>query len=54
MCDRYGLDPATVLHKLENPAIISFPLAIITAYVVSLMSQKNVTEEKILTKEVVE
>ncbi len=54
MWDRYGLDPATVLHKLENPAIISFPLAIITAYVVSLMSQKNVTEEKIFTKEVVE
>lgn len=41
MWDRYGLDPATVIHKLENPAIISFPLAIITAFVVSLMTQKN-------------
>ena len=54
MWDRYGLDPATVLHKLENPAIISFPLAIITAYVVSLMTQKSVAEERVLTKEIVE
>lgn len=42
MWDRYGLDPATAIHKLENPAIISFPLAIIVVYIVSLMSQKEV------------
>lgn len=41
MWDRYGLDPATAFHKLENPAIISFPLAIIVIYIVSLMSQKE-------------
>src|SRR5690606_21272479 len=41
MWDRYGLDPATAIHKLDNPAIISFPLAVITAYVVSLLTQKN-------------
>ena len=41
MWDRYGLDPATVIHHLENPAIISFPLAVITAYIVSLATQKN-------------
>lgn len=44
MWDRYGLDPANVIHKLENPAIISFPLAVITAYVVSLMAPKSVNE----------
>ncbi|MBC7915708.1 MAG: cation acetate symporter [Pyrinomonadaceae bacterium] len=41
MWDRYGLDPATAMHKLDNPAIISFPLAVLTAYIVSLLTQKN-------------
>lgn len=42
MWDRYGLNPASAIHQLENPAIISFPLAVITVYVVSLVStQKN-------------
>ena len=41
MWDRYGMDPATVIHKLDNPAIISFPLAIITAFVVSLMTKRK-------------
>ncbi|MEJ6982277.1 cation acetate symporter [Pedobacter sp. P351] len=54
MWDRYGLDPATVFHKLENPAIISFPLAIITAYVVSLMTQKSISQERVTSKEIVE
>lgn len=37
MWDRYGLDPANAIHQLENPALISFPLAVITIYVVSLL-----------------
>lgn len=41
MWDRYGLDPATAFHKLENPAVISFPLAVIAVYLGSLMSQKE-------------
>ena len=41
MWDRYGLDAATVWHKLDNPAIISFPLAVITIYVVSLRTQSS-------------
>ncbi|HEY0669268.1 MAG TPA: cation acetate symporter [Sphingobacteriaceae bacterium] len=46
MWDRYGLDPATAFHKLENPAVISFPLAVIAVYLGSLMSQKE-TNNKI-------
>ena len=45
MWDRYGLDPATVLHKLENPAIISFPLAVLTIYFVSILSKKKPVTE---------
>jgi len=41
MWDRYGLDPATAIHKLENPAIISFPLAVIVVFVVSSLSKKK-------------
>src|SRR5690606_28215357 len=41
MWDRYGLDPANALHKLENPALISFPLAVLTIYMVSLLYPKK-------------
>lgn len=41
MWDRYGLDPATALHQLENPALISFPLAVLTVYVMSLLYPKR-------------
>lgn len=41
MWDRYGLDPANAIHKLENPALISFPLAVLTIYVVSIMYPKK-------------
>lgn len=41
MWDRYGLDPANAIHKLENPALISFPLAVLAIYVVSLMYPKR-------------
>jgi cation/acetate symporter len=43
MWDRYGLDPANAIHKLENPALISFPLAVLAIYVVSLMYPKKKT-----------
>ncbi len=32
----YGLDRADAPHQLENPALISFPLAVLTVYLVSL------------------
>lgn len=35
MWDRYGLDPAGAIHQLENPALISFPLAVLTIYIYS-------------------
>ncbi len=41
MWDRYGLDPANAIHKLENPALISFPLAVLTIYVVSILYPKK-------------
>ncbi|WP_207493648.1 solute symporter family protein [Aridibaculum aurantiacum] len=41
MWDRYGLDPATAMHKLDNPAIISFPLAVLTVYLVSMFAGKR-------------
>ncbi|MEE9367873.1 MAG: cation acetate symporter [Pontiella sp.] len=41
MYGQYGLDPATALHKLDNPGIISIPLSFITLVVVSLMTQKD-------------
>lgn len=41
MWDRYGLDPSTAIHQLENPALISFPLAVLTVYLVSLWYPKR-------------
>ena len=41
MWDRYGLDSANAIHQLENPALISFPLAVITIYIVSLVYPKK-------------
>lgn len=49
MWDKYGLDPADAIHKLDNPAIISFPLAIIAVYLVSLATQKDNATGKTLT-----
>ncbi len=45
MWDRFGFDSATAWHKLENPAIISFTLAVIVVYVVSLLTQKDKTSQ---------
>ncbi len=41
MYTQYGLDPATALHRLDNPGIISIPLSFITLVVVSLITQKE-------------
>ncbi|WP_118194971.1 sodium/solute symporter [Albibacterium indicum] len=41
MWGRYGLSPADAIHQLENPAIISFPLAVITLYLVSISTTKR-------------
>ncbi|MDF3079386.1 MAG: cation acetate symporter [Sphingobacteriaceae bacterium] len=47
MWDRYGLDASTAIHKLENPAIISFPLAILAVWLGSLASQdKNAAVQR--------
>jgi len=41
MWDRYGLDSADAPHMLDNPAIISFTLALLTLVFVSLATQKD-------------
>jgi cation/acetate symporter len=41
MYGQYGLDPASAIHKLDNPGIISIPLSFITLVIVSLMTQKD-------------
>lgn len=42
MWTRYGLDPINAIHHLDNPAIISFPLAVLTVWLVSLAGKKKV------------
>ncbi len=39
--DLYHIDPATALHGLNNPGIISIPISFITLVVVSLLTQKK-------------
>ncbi|MBU8893907.1 MAG: cation acetate symporter [Bacteroidales bacterium] len=46
MWDRYGLNSADAFHSLDNPAIISFTLALLTLVVVSLTDKKNRKEVK--------
>jgi cation/acetate symporter len=41
MYERYGLDKAAAPIPLDNPGIISIPLAVIVLVVVSLMTQKD-------------
>lgn len=41
MYDKYGLSPKEALIPLDNPGIISIPLAVITLIIVSLMTQKD-------------
>jgi len=41
MWGRYGLSPADAIHQLENPAIISFPLSVLTLYIISSLAKKE-------------
>ena len=41
MWDLYGLGRTAAPHQLENPALISFPLAVLTVYLVSLWFPKR-------------
>lgn len=41
MWDRYGLNAADAIHKLDNPAIVSFTLSMIVLVIVSLMTAKD-------------
>ncbi len=41
MFQHFGADKADALHRLDNPAIISFTLALLTLIVVSLITQKD-------------
>jgi len=41
MWDRFGLAKEDAIHMLDNPAIISFSIALITLVVVSLLTQKD-------------
>lgn len=41
MWDLYGLGRTAAPHQLENPALISFPLAVLTVYLVSLWYPKR-------------
>lgn len=41
MYERYGLDKSLAPIPLDNPGIISIPLAVITLIIVSLMTQKD-------------
>lgn len=50
MWDRYGLDAADAFHKLENPAIISFPLAVLAVWIVSLLDRGEPKAESLKLK----
>lgn len=41
MWDKYGLGAGNALHQLENPALISFPLAVLTVYMISKLYPKK-------------
>lgn len=41
MWDKYGLGAENSIHQLENPALISFPLAVLTVYVFSKLYPKK-------------
>jgi cation/acetate symporter len=49
MYDKYGLAPKDALIPLDNPGIISIPLAVLTLIIVSLSTQKD-NHSKIFTK----
>lgn len=41
MWGRYGLNPLDAIHQLENPALISFPLACLVLVIVSLNGKRQ-------------
>ncbi|WAC40633.1 cation acetate symporter [Pedobacter sp. SL55] len=41
MWDKYGLGAENAMHQMENPALISFPLAVLTVYVFSILYPKK-------------
>lgn len=41
MWDKYGLGAGNSMHQLENPALISFPLAVLTVYFISKLYPKK-------------
>ncbi|WP_164126165.1 solute symporter family protein [Sphingobacterium luzhongxinii] len=41
MWDKYGLGAANAIHQLENPALVSFPLAVLTVYIFSKLYPKK-------------
>lgn len=41
MWDKYGLGANNALHQLENPALISFPLAVLTVYIFTKLYPKK-------------
>jgi len=46
----YNLPNVTAPNQLSQPAIISVPISIITLFVVSLMTKKNGTSDKVSDK----
>jgi len=47
MWDKYGLGLENAMHQLENPALISFPLAVLTVWIVSIIRPtKNIEVNK--------
>ncbi|WP_113639006.1 solute symporter family protein [Nubsella zeaxanthinifaciens] len=41
MWDKYGLGAENAWHQMENPALISFPLAVLTVYLFSILYPKK-------------
>ena len=41
MWDKYGLGAENAMHQMENPALISFPLAVLTVYMFSILYPKK-------------
>jgi len=47
MWGRYGLNPMNAIHHLENPAIISFPLSVLTLYIISSLAKVKTVQMQI-------
>ncbi len=51
MWDKYGLGANNAMHQLENPALISFPLAVLTVYLFTKMYPKKTKELQTISGE---